>query len=201
MYTRRFWVDTETTGLDARKHFAFQISYLIEENNTVLLKRTLEMRPENYEQFKFSGDAEKVHGFPKEKILSLPPEPEQYAVLLDDLRRFAEKRLTVTGYNVSFDIGFLEALFRRNNPGSSGKKVFYELFDYLYCDVMQLVQAHRIAGKLELPSIQLEKVCRHFGISTEGAHHSMTDILNTRTVFERLFSAHTPDILPSERQQ
>jgi uncharacterized protein YprB with RNaseH-like and TPR domain len=200
MYTRRFWVDTETTGLDAGKHFAFQISYFIEENNTVLVKRTLETHPENYEHFKFSGDAEKVHGFSKEKIISFPPEPEQYAILLDDLRRFAKKRLTITGYNVSFDICFLEAFFNRNNPGRSGKKVFYGFFDYMYCDIMQLAQAHRIAGKLELPSIQLEKVCRHLGISTEGAHHSMIDILNTRAVFERLLSS-LPEEARLERQQ
>jgi DNA polymerase III epsilon subunit-like protein len=187
MYTRRFWLDTETTGLDARKHFAFQISYLIEENNVILFKRTLEARPENHAQFEFSGEAGRIHGFSKEKILSLPPEPEQYAILIDDLRLFAGKRLTITGYNVSFDICFLEAIFKRVNAGRSGKKVFYEFFDYMYCDIMQLVQAHRIAGKLDLPSIQLEKVCQHFGISTKGAHHSMTDILNTRAVFERLF--------------
>jgi uncharacterized protein YprB with RNaseH-like and TPR domain len=53
MYTRRFWVDTETTGLSAKKHFAFQISYLIEENGQILVQRTLEMHPENYEQFVF----------------------------------------------------------------------------------------------------------------------------------------------------
>ncbi|AEF85483.1 putative exonuclease [Treponema primitia ZAS-2] len=194
MYTRRFWVDTETTGLDSRKHFAFQISYLIEENNRLLLERTLEMRPDNYKQFEFDSEAEDVHGYSKEKILSLPSESEQFGVLLEDLQQYGENRLTITGYNVSFDIYFLRALFARetalqdtrNESSKQKAKKFYDYFDYMHCDVMQLVQAYRVAGKLDLPSIELEKVCRHFGISTEGAHNSMADIVNTKAVFDRL---------------
>jgi DNA polymerase III epsilon subunit-like protein len=194
MYTRRFWVDTETTGLDSRKHFAFQISYLIEENNRLILERTLEMRPDNYKQFEFDPEAEDVHGYSREKILSLPSEAEQFGVLLGDLQQYGKNRLTITGYNVSFDIYFLRALFarettlqnaRNESPDPRATK-FYDYFDYLHCDVMQLVQVHRVAGKLDLPSIELEKVCRHFDINTEGAHNSMVDIVNTKAVFDKL---------------
>jgi DNA polymerase III epsilon subunit-like protein len=213
MYTRRFWVDTETTGLDwkagsvprqynkfsyptknpatsgvlhSRKHFAFQISYLIEENNRILAERTLEMRPDNYEQFYFDKEAEAVNGYSKEKILSLAPEAEQYKILLADLQQFAQNRLTLTGYNISFDIHFLQALFNRNKPAGKKKSVFYDYFDYMPCDIMQFVQGCRIAGKLDLPGISLEKVCEHLGINIEGAHNSMADIVNTKAVFDRL---------------
>jgi oligoribonuclease (3'-5' exoribonuclease) len=186
MYTRRFWVDTETTGLDSRKHFAFQVSYFIEEKNLIIMERTLEMRPDNYEQFEFTKEAEDVHGYPKEKILSLAPEVEQYNVLLEDLKEFAQNRLTITGYNIQFDIYFLEEFFKRNNPAGKGESLFYNYFDYMPCDIMQFVQAYRIAGKLDLPSIELEKVCEHLGISIAGAHNSMTDIVNTKAVFDRL---------------
>jgi DNA polymerase-3 subunit epsilon len=186
MYTRRFWVDTETTGLDSRKHFAFQVSYFIEENNCILVERTLEMRPDNYDHFAFDKEAEAVHGYSREKIVSLVPEQEQYKILLADLQQFAHNRLTLTGYNIQFDIYFLEALFIRNNPAGEGKSVFYDYFDYMPCDIMQFVQAYRIAGKLDLPSIELEKVCDYLGISIEGAHNSMTDIVNTKAVFDRL---------------
>ncbi|MDR1863526.1 MAG: 3'-5' exonuclease [Treponema sp.] len=186
MYTRRFWVDTETTGLNPKKHFAFQISYLIEADNKILLERTLEMCPDNYEGFEFTKEAEKIHGYSRAKIRSLPPETEPYSVLLEDLRQFAENRLTITGYNIPFDIYFLKAFFARHKPAGTRKGLFYQYFDYMYCDVMQLVQAHRIAGKLNLPSIELEKVCTHLGISVEGAHNSMIDILNTKAVFDRL---------------
>jgi hypothetical protein len=55
MTTRRFWVDTETTGLDSRKHSAFQIAYRIEENGKILFQRSLKTRPDNYEEFAFTA--------------------------------------------------------------------------------------------------------------------------------------------------
>jgi exonuclease I len=145
------------------------------------------MRPDTYERFEFDKEAENIHGYSREHILSLAPEPEQYSLLITDLQQYGENRLTITGYNVLFDIYFLRALFMRNEPHQSGKPLFNKYFDYMFCDVMQLVQAYRIAGKLDLPSIELEKVCSHFGINTEGAHNSMTDIVNTKAVFDRLF--------------
>jgi len=79
-----FWTDTETTGLDSRRHFAFQISYFIAEGKKILIQRTLEMRPDNYDDFVFDSRAEDVHGYSRERILSFPSESEQYKVLIDD---------------------------------------------------------------------------------------------------------------------
>jgi DNA polymerase III epsilon subunit-like protein len=189
MYTKRFWVDVETTGFDTGKHFAFQVSYLIEENNAVLHQRTLEMRPDQYGRYEFSKDAENVHGYSREQIISFQPEPAAFAVLIDDLKRYGKKRLTLTGYNINFDIRFLKAIFDRNGASGKSGDSFYKYFDYMTCDILQFVQAYRIAGIIDLPHIDLESVCRYFGINTEGAHHSMTDILNTKAVFDRMTDA------------
>ncbi|MDR2660383.1 MAG: 3'-5' exonuclease [Spirochaetaceae bacterium] len=182
MYTRRFWVDTETTGLSAAKHFAFQVSYLIEENHAILLSRTLELCPLDYERYEFSRQAEAVHGYSYDKIIALPPETEAIETLLKDLEQHGKDRLTITGYNISFDIFFLKAMFGRGGLGSA----FYKYFDRMNCDIMQLVQAYRIAGMINLPRIDLESVCRYFGIDTKTAHHSMTDILNTKAIFDKI---------------
>ncbi|MDR2796160.1 MAG: 3'-5' exonuclease [Spirochaetaceae bacterium] len=186
MYARRFWVDTETTGLDTKRHFAFQISYLIEEDNVILHRRTLEARPERYDLYEFSKDAEDVHGYSRDKIISLQPEAAAFAVLLDDLKQYGGKRLTLAGYNISFDIRFLKALFDRNKAATGQYSVFYKYFDYMYFDILQFVQAYRIAGIINLQHIDLESICRYFGINTKDAHNSMTDILNTKSVFDKM---------------
>ena len=187
MYSRRFWVDTETTGLDTQRHFAFQISYLIEENNVILRSRTLEFRPERYELYEFSKEAEDIHGYSRDKIISLQPEKTAFAVLLGDLKRYGKKRLTLAGYNINFDIRFLKAIFDRNKAANSlDSSAFYKYFDYMHFDMLQFVQAYRIAGIISLPHIDLESICRYFGINTEEAHNSMIDILNTKAVFDRM---------------
>jgi DNA polymerase III epsilon subunit-like protein len=185
MYTKRFWVDVETTGFDTRRHFAFQMSYLIEENNAVLHRRTLEMRPDRYDSYEFSKEAENVHGYSREQIILFQPEREVLTALIDDLRVYGKKRLTLTGYNINFDIRFLKAMFDRGSGGNPNNS-FYKYFDYMSCDILQFVQAYRIGGIIDLPHIDLESVCRYFGIDTADAHHSMADILNTKAVFDKM---------------
>jgi DNA polymerase III epsilon subunit-like protein len=113
------------------------------------------------------------------------PEPQAADILMDDLKQYGADRLTITGYNVNFDIGFIKALFKRTGYTWA----FNKYFDYLTLDVMQFSQACRVAGIISLPHIKLESICRYLGINTEGAHDSMTDILNTRSVFDKLCSA------------
>jgi DNA polymerase III epsilon subunit-like protein len=187
VYSRRFWVDTETTGFDTRKNFIFQISYLIEENNVILHRRTLEFRPERYDQFEFNREAENVHGCSRDKIISFQPETAAFAALINDLKRYGRKRLTLAGYNINFDIRFLKAFFDRNKAANNrDSNIFYKYFDYMYFDILQFVQAYRVAGIIDLPHIDLESICRYFGINTDGAHNSMTDVLNTKAIFDRM---------------
>jgi len=95
-------------------------------------------------------------------------------------------KLIITGYNIDFDVRFIKALFWRNKAPEARYTDYSAYFHPMPCDVLQLAQNHRIAGKLDLPNLKLETVCSHFGISTEGAHHSMVDILNTKRVFDIL---------------
>jgi len=55
-------------------------------------------------------------------------------------------------------------------------------------DVLQFAQSFRVAGLLDLPNLQLETVCAHFGIDTSGAHSALADILNTKAVFDKLLA-------------
>jgi DNA polymerase III epsilon subunit-like protein len=186
MYTRRFWLDTETTGLDSRKSFAFQYGYIIEESGQVLVERALETRPEDAGNFIFEAGAEKTHGWPREKILALPSESEVFPQLMDDLKQYGENKLTLAGYNVDFDLRFFRSLFVRNNPEKFHWSGFYNYFDGAPFDVMQFAQGCRVAGKLDVPNLQLETLCNHFGLDTATSHSAMTDIRNTRAVFGEL---------------
>jgi DNA polymerase III epsilon subunit-like protein len=207
---RHFWLDTETTGLDGKKHFAFQLSYLIEEKGEILLRRTLEMRPDDGSSFEFDPEAEKIHGYSKATILALPPESKQFPQLIADLEQylpcpeepgeFSAARFVLVGYQTEFDKRFLQALFCRNNPANSGLARYFAYFHPMICDVLQLAQNYRVAGLLDLPHLSLDALCAYFGISTEGAHHSMPDILNTRAVFDRLIGMAGKAALAQECQ-
>ena len=198
MYSSIFWVDCETTGLDARKHFAFQISYIITKEGKTLTSRTLSSRPDNYADFQFDAGARHVHGFSDAQIIALPPEKEVFPMLIQDLNAYCSDKLTIAGYNVNFDIRFLKAVFARNaaspNNGTEYSKLaaFYKYFYSMPCDIIQLAQNFRTAGKLNLPNLQLSTVCTHFGIPTQNAHNSMADITNTKRIFDTLMGLPAP---------
>jgi DNA polymerase III alpha subunit (gram-positive type) len=186
MLKKRFWVDVETTGLNSKKNFAFQISYIVEENGADLLKRKLELRPDNYEEFVFDVNAEKVHGISKDKIVSFQSESRAYGILIEDLSLFAGDRMTVVGYNVDFDIKFLKTMFYRNNPQNSNQSVFYKYFDFVPFDILQFAQGCRAAGLIDSNSLTLENICKSLNIDISGAHDSMVDITATKCIFEKL---------------
>ncbi|MDR2509155.1 MAG: 3'-5' exonuclease [Spirochaetaceae bacterium] len=184
---RQFWVDTETTGLSARRNFAFQIAYLIEEDGEIAAARTLEMRPDCLEEFEISEGARRVHGRSRDEILAMPPESAQYRLLLDDLEKYQSRsgeKLTVTGYNAAFDIGFIKALFSRVHP--EGLKAYYAYFSGLPCDVLQFAQGLRAAGLLEAPKLTLDALCGVLGIAREGPHDAAVDVAHTRAAFYKL---------------
>jgi DNA polymerase III epsilon subunit-like protein len=143
------------------------------------------MRPDQYDLYEFSKEAENVHGYSREQIILFQPERAAFAALMDDLKLYGKKRLTLTGYNINFDIRFLKAMFERGSESKSGDS-FYKYFDYMSCDILQFVQAYRIGGIIDLQHIDLESICRYFGINTANAHHSMADILNTKAVFDKM---------------
>jgi DNA polymerase III epsilon subunit-like protein len=181
---RQFWVDTETTGFSARRHFAFQIAYLIEEDGKIIVERALEMRPDCVDAFEISEGARRVHGRSRAEILAMPAESVQYFVLRDDLEKFAGEKLTITGYNVSFDIGFIKALFLRVHP--EGNNAYYTYFSALPCDVLQFAQGLRAAGLLEAPKLTLDALCGALGIPRAGAHDAAVDVAHTRAAFYKL---------------
>ncbi|MDR2489935.1 MAG: 3'-5' exonuclease [Spirochaetaceae bacterium] len=207
-----FWVDCETTGLDSRRHFAFQISYIITHNGITRTRRTLSTRPDNHQDFQFDAGARRVHGFSDADIIAMPPETEVFPILIHDLQTYAavpnntndafandiNGKFTIAGYNINFDIRFLKALFFRNAAffhnalftnaawDNSEKLGFDRYFHGMPCDVMQLAQSFRMAGKLNLPNLKLTTVCGHFGFPTEDAHNSLADITNTKRIFDTL---------------
>ena len=207
MFNTIFWVDCETTGLDSRKNFAFQISYIITQDGITRTSRTLSMRPDNYADFVFDAGARRVHGFSDAQIIAMPPESEVFPTLIQDLNTYAagtdssndtNDKFIIAGYNINFDIRFIKALFFRNAAffhnallssidwENANKIGFYKYFHAMPCDIMQLAQNFRAAGKLNLPNLQLTTVSAHFNIPTGDAHNSLADITNTKRIFDTL---------------
>ncbi len=176
---RTIYIDTETTGLIKYLHGIISLSYIIddEEGNT-LAKGKIEMNPLTYGAA-VTREALEVNGYSLNDIRSFQPAEEAIAQFISVCSEHKDGKYKVIGYNVQFDVGFIQEWFKKLNRGQYGF-----LFDYKTVDPFELVkflqhEKHIDTGK----SQALGSACRYFGIELENAHDSDDDIRATREMY------------------
>ena len=187
---RFMWIDTETTGIDPNDSSAFQVACVLVDNGNLICERCFFLNPLS-ETIKYHEGAGAVHGYSEEQIKTFPSEQEQVpkiAAFFAEARELWEKdgsnteKMIIAGYNVSFDIGHLKALFERNG---------YRLEDYflnVIADVfLQVKKAGIQKALLYLPDRKLGTVAKHLGVKLEDAHDALADIRATREVAVKLY--------------
>lgn len=186
---RRIWIDIETTGIDPEKHFILQLSYIIEEDNKILLTNDLKMQKLNFTEKDIDMKALEVNNINLEEIRTYPPIEEQMKVFISDICKCFDRNSLYNyknkpipcGYNVNFDISFLKKAMQ--NIGTD----FNNIFSFMYYDVMQVVNGLRLANKFTSENIKLSTVLKVFNLLPEDGsklHNSMVDILLTKKLDE-----------------
>jgi len=113
---KAFYFDVETTGLSSYKHDIIQIACLIEINGETVEEFTslvAPFAPENADD-----RALKIHGHSLEDMLTFPSPVDVYNKLIKVLGKHVNKfnkadKFIPIGYNVSFDISFLQQFFKK----------------------------------------------------------------------------------------
>lgn len=187
---RIVWIDTETTGLEITDSSVFMLAAIVTENDVVLCEKTFFLNPLS-EKIKYHESAGAIHGYSEDDIKSFPAE----AVAVADIAGFLDRakklwrkddsrseKLVIAGYNVTFDIKHLQALFERN-----GIKL-EDYFSGVIADVY--VQVQKAMGNSALPVLKNKKlvtVADYLNVDLKNAHDAMADIKATREVAKELY--------------
>lgn len=177
------YFDTETSGLDPIQNDILTIGGIIEIDGEVKEEFYLEMQPFNYNTI--SDYALQVNGLTREQIKTFMTPQEGYRKLITIFSKYVNKydkndKLTPIGYNVKFDIDFLNQLFVKN-----GDKYFGSFVDYHYIDPMVLINFLRFKGVIKLENCKLVTASAHYGIELD-AHNAMNDIIATKELLNKL---------------
>lgn len=182
------WFDTETTGLDSVKNGIIQIAMLVEnKKGKVIDELNLRMKP--FKGCVYDETALETNGKTDADIAQYIPEKDAFKTLVEFLDKHINKfdkndKFTPAGYNIPFDIAFLQALFKRNDNDFYGA-----YFNYYDVDTYALVKILDLVGTFEdKPSKKLIAVCDKFGIELDeaDAHDALADIKATRKLHKRI---------------
>ena len=166
------YLDVETGGLDPNENPILSICAMTEEGQAFYAQVAAEGRP-------CTKEALKVNGFREEELENGQPPAEVAEGFSDWLKGLSEGHiydLIVAGWNVGFDIKFVESQLCR----FVGVYVHYETVD-----VKALNRFLWEQGKSPVHGA-LSTVARALGVSDEDSHTSWGDVRMTREIHEVL---------------
>lgn len=169
-------IDTETTGLDLKRHQIIQlgvIRYELEDcgDLKILEKYQYNIKPSNIKSA--SPEALKINGYTEQAWKDAVPFIDCFPLLNDVFSRSE----ALIGQNLIFDLRFISKEYWRY--GLKTPKI------PKYIDTKYMGQQLVNEGKIK--SCSMDSMCKHFSIKYSGrAHTALTDCERTVTVWERL---------------
>lgn len=181
------YLDVETGGLNCEINPLLQLSGLIEIDGKVKEKFDMLIKP--FKNSKIDQEALIVQNKTMEYIdkFHLLEDTEAYLKFLKILDKYIDKynkkdKFIVCGYNVRFDISFINSLFERHcNP------FLFSYFHSTMIDPINLISIFQAEGKLPfLENNKLKTWCDFFEIKLKKAHDGLEDIIATRKLYFKL---------------
>lgn len=174
------FLDTETTGVDAKRNGVVQISGIIDINGQVVEEFDFHCRPFEYKIMDFK--ALEVIKKSKEEVLALPDPREAYQKIISVWQKHINRydkndKFYMVGQNTKFDYDMITQWFIDN-----GNPYFYAYVAYHLIDIITITALFNLAGILSTKNMKLETVAAAFGIPLD-AHNSLHDIRATRQIF------------------
>ena len=178
--SRLLFIDTETGGLDPDKHSLLSVAMVVWENMEVIDSQELLI---NDGKLIVTDEALAINriDIEKHKKSAISPSQAIEKILQFIGRHFPrERRITIAGHNVQFDLAFLKILF------SQDKKDISKFFSHRIIDTSSILHYLYLAGHIKQKAISSEEAFELFEIKVEGRHTALGDAVATAELFNKL---------------
>lgn len=177
------YFDTETTGKDPKENGLIQLSGIIEIDGEIKEEFNFKMAP--FSQDIVDPEALAVNGTTREEVQKYPDPKEVYKQITTLFAKYVDKfdredKFYPAGYNVRFDLEFLQNFFLKN-----GDKFFGSWCNWRSIDALYLMHFIHYMGHLTLENYKLSTVCANYGIPIK-AHDALSDIKATHTLINHI---------------
>ncbi len=180
---KRIFIDTETTGLDPKKHGVIELAGLVEVNEKAVETFSFKMRP--FPDDVIDREAMKIHGVTEEEVRQWLPPVKVHEGLIETLTRYVDRyektdKFHWVGYNAYFDVGMMREWFMKNND-----KYFGAWFFHPPIDVMILAAYALRNERPRIPNFSQVTVAEHLGITVdrEQVHGALYDAKVAKAIY------------------
>ncbi|MFH2140807.1 MAG: 3'-5' exonuclease [Bacteroidota bacterium] len=184
MKDRLLFIDTETGGLDPDKHSLLSIAMVVWEDMQIIDSHELFI---NDGILSVTKEAFAINNIDieKHKQIAISPSLTIEKILQFTGKHFPhQKKITIAGHNVQFDVGFLKQMFSNNKQDIS------KLFSHRIIDTSSILYYLYLAGHLKQKAISSDDAFEYFKIKVDGRHTALGDAIATAKLFTKLLE-HT----------
>ena len=206
MAKKILWLDSETSGLDPKRHAIVQLAMLMDINGEVVDKLTLNIKPQEtdmvnfvmndkpqemeWDEIQFMAEAIgnatlPVNGISFKDMIGYLDPMEAHKQIVEFLDKYIDKfnkedKAWIGGYNVRFDLDFLAQFFEKCEDKFLGSYIKWRCLD-----PYTILQNNDYKANEHLKSLSLENVCKEFELE-HTAHDALSDIEATRHLWFKL---------------
>lgn len=180
MKDRLLFIDTETGGLDPNKHSLLSLAMVVWENMKIIDSQEILI---NDGLLSVTDEALAINkiDIEKHKQSAIPPKEAIKTMLLFIDKHFPlQKKITLVGHNVQFDVAFLKTLFSQNHED------FSKFFSHRMIDTSSILYYLYLTGHIKHKAISSDDAFELFKIHVDGRHTALGDAIATAELFNKL---------------
>jgi DNA polymerase-3 subunit epsilon len=183
-----FYFDCETTGVLSYRNAIIQLGAIITYNDKIVDTLNLKFQP--HTGASVHEAALRVNGITRDTLKTFMPAIEGYIAFKKFLDKHIDRfdkndKLTISGFNVRFDLDFITEFFNRFNQDRYGLGCY---FNWIIVDPLPVLHFLSCMGLIKLPNYKLQTCCNHFNIPLDNAHDALADVQATRQLVKCLQS-------------
>lgn len=193
MSVKLCYIDTETTGLDAKAHGIIQLAAIMEIDGVEISTFSQKIRPDSH--CRADMRALEISGNTIEMIRTYMPERDAYfaftAWLGEHISKFDKfDKAFFCGYNSPFDVEFLRAFFDRNGDSYFGSWFWSGSVDVMGAALWRLREERRLLTNFKLGTVAAHVLKERAAALAEetGLHDALTDIRVTRELHKAVLA-------------
>ena len=180
MEDRLLFVDTETGGLNPNEHSLLSLALVVWEDMEIIDSQEILINDGKLSVTKEALSINKIN-LEKHKQSAISPSQAIEKIVLFIGKYFpGQKKITIAGHNVHFDVNFLKVLFLQN------KKNFDTYFSHRIIDTSSILYYLYLAGHIKERAISSDDAFALFEIKVNGRHTALGDAIATAELFTKL---------------